>query len=161
MVDGLLIALLSGGAVYALFFLSIKRSRQEKAELAKNERRFRELTELSADWFWETDAEHRLVWLSGGTPVATFLGHTPVYGEAPPTSTGAPVASAGNRTQSKVSWTQRTRRNARLPKNDAITPGLVSTPALGPPLTHSASVNTEVPSLKVGQLLAGFVNRSM
>jgi diguanylate cyclase (GGDEF)-like protein/PAS domain S-box-containing protein len=45
------------------------------------ETRFRGLTELSADWFWETDAEHRIVWLSGGTPVATFFGATPTYGK--------------------------------------------------------------------------------
>src|SRR5688572_7315209 len=43
--------------------------------------RFRGLTELSADWFWETDSEHRIVWLSGGAPVATFFGQTPTYGK--------------------------------------------------------------------------------
>src|SRR5437868_13170323 len=61
--------------------LASRRLAAQVAKLADNEKRFRELTELSADWFWETDAEHRLVWLSGGTPVATFLGHTPVYGK--------------------------------------------------------------------------------
>ena len=44
-------------------------------------RRARGLTELSADWFWETDAEHRVRWLSGGAPVATFFGGTPTYGK--------------------------------------------------------------------------------
>src|SRR5687767_12386730 len=43
--------------------------------------RFRGLTEISADWFWETDAEHRIVWLSGGAPVATFFGQTQTYGK--------------------------------------------------------------------------------
>ena len=46
-----------------------------------DEARFRDLTELSADWFWETDAEHRIRWLSGGAPVATFFGETPTYGK--------------------------------------------------------------------------------
>jgi diguanylate cyclase (GGDEF)-like protein/PAS domain S-box-containing protein len=43
--------------------------------------RFRGLTELSADWFWETDSAHRVTWLSGGAPVATFFGQTPTYGK--------------------------------------------------------------------------------
>lgn len=49
--------------------------------LEENEKRFRELTALSADWFWETDAEHRVVWISGGAPVATFFGQIPAYGK--------------------------------------------------------------------------------
>ena len=46
-------------------------------EAKKSERRFRDLTELSADWFWETDASNRITWISGGAPVATFFGGTP------------------------------------------------------------------------------------
>src|SRR4051812_18885229 len=61
--------------------LAARRSERRIAELKKSEERFRVLTELSADWFWETDAEHRITWLSGGTPVATFFGHTPTYGK--------------------------------------------------------------------------------
>ena len=59
-------------------------SRKRESDLAKarsDAERFRGLTELSADWFWETDAEHRFVWLSGGAPVATFFGHTQTYGK--------------------------------------------------------------------------------
>jgi PAS domain S-box-containing protein len=59
-------------------------SRKRESDLAKarkDAQRFRGLTELSADWFWETDAEHRFVWLSGGAPVATFFGHTQTYGK--------------------------------------------------------------------------------
>ena len=48
---------------------------------AERARAFTSLTELSADWFWETDAEHRITWLSGGGPVATFFGDTPTYGK--------------------------------------------------------------------------------
>jgi len=35
------------------------------AALAANERRFRELTEVTSDWHWETDAEHRFAHFSG------------------------------------------------------------------------------------------------
>jgi PAS domain S-box-containing protein len=79
--DALLLVAVSGGAVYvAMHFLSRKRER-DLARARSDALRFRGLTELSADWFWETDAEHRFVWLSGGAPVATFFGHTPTYGK--------------------------------------------------------------------------------
>ena len=58
-----------------------RRAAQALAEARKSERRFRDLTELSADWFWETDAAHRITWISGGTPVATFFGGIPTYGK--------------------------------------------------------------------------------
>jgi diguanylate cyclase (GGDEF)-like protein/PAS domain S-box-containing protein len=80
-IDAVLLALLSGGVVYAVLTFSLKKSSREKARLAENERRFRELTELSADWFWETDTGHCIVWLSGGAPVSTFFGHSPTYGK--------------------------------------------------------------------------------
>jgi PAS domain-containing protein len=57
-----------------------RRTAKKLAELKKNEQRFRGLTELSADWFWETDAEYRITWLSGGGPVALFFGGTKAYG---------------------------------------------------------------------------------
>src|SRR3954469_10912636 len=60
--------------------LRSRRAAQALAEARKGERRFRDLTELSADWFWETDASHRITWISGGAPVATFFGGTPAYG---------------------------------------------------------------------------------
>src|SRR5688572_12772340 len=57
--------------------------RKEKllADATAAQARFRGLTELSGDWFWETDAEHRITWLSGGAPVATLFGVTPTYGK--------------------------------------------------------------------------------
>src|SRR3954471_6976453 len=58
-----------------------RRAAQALAEARKGERRFRDLTELSADWFWETDASHCITWISGGAPVATFFGATPTYGK--------------------------------------------------------------------------------
>jgi len=81
MLDALLLAVLAGGGVYAFMRFSFRQALKEKSELEKSVRQFRALTELSADWFWETDAEHRVVWLSGGAPVALFFGHTPTYGK--------------------------------------------------------------------------------
>jgi PAS domain-containing protein len=69
------------GVVYLAMHLRSRRAAQALAEARKSERRFRDLTELSADWFWETDAAHRITWISGGTPVATFFGGIPTYGK--------------------------------------------------------------------------------
>jgi hypothetical protein len=38
---------------------------EDLQQAQKDHARFRALTELTADWFWETDAEHRIRWLSG------------------------------------------------------------------------------------------------
>jgi diguanylate cyclase (GGDEF)-like protein/PAS domain S-box-containing protein len=78
--DAALIALLSGAIVYAAMRFSSRRFFRGRKLLEENERRFRELTALSADWFWETDTEHRIVWISGGAPVATFFGQISTYG---------------------------------------------------------------------------------
>ncbi len=57
------------------------RRERELARSRAHEERVRSLTELSADWFWETDAGHRITWLSGGGPVATLFRDTPTYGK--------------------------------------------------------------------------------
>jgi hypothetical protein len=67
--------------VYVVMQLLSRRRERELAQARASEARFRGLTELSADWFWETDAEHRITWISGGAPVATFFGGTPTYGK--------------------------------------------------------------------------------
>jgi diguanylate cyclase (GGDEF)-like protein/PAS domain S-box-containing protein len=78
--DVLLLILFWCGVVYLVMHLLARRSARELHEAKKSEQRFRALTELSADWFWETDAEHRITWISGGTPVATFFGGMATYG---------------------------------------------------------------------------------
>jgi len=63
-----LLGLLLGVAVFAtLVVLPLRALRrvtgaliQEKAALAESEARFRSLTEMSSDFYWESDAEHRL-----------------------------------------------------------------------------------------------------
>ena len=57
------------------------RDRRANLALRLSEERFRHLTSLSADWFWETDAEHRISWLSGGPAVAALLGNELAHGK--------------------------------------------------------------------------------
>jgi len=45
--------------------------KQAESELRESEERFRSLTALSSDWYWQTDEEHRFTSLSGG-----FFEHT-------------------------------------------------------------------------------------
>jgi len=44
----------------------ISRRCQAEAEAAASEQRFRDVAEVSADWFWETDANHRFSFVSQG-----------------------------------------------------------------------------------------------
>jgi len=79
--DALHLALITGAIVYFVMVLIARRQAARLQELVESEKRFRGLTELSADWFWETDAAHRITWLSGGTPVAMLFGAAPTYGK--------------------------------------------------------------------------------
>ena len=81
MPDWLLLAAISGGVVYLLMHRALRRASRQLTELAASEGRFRDLTELSADWFWETDAEHRITWISAGGSVATLFGNLPTFGK--------------------------------------------------------------------------------
>ncbi|HEU4440837.1 MAG TPA: EAL domain-containing protein [Burkholderiales bacterium] len=81
MLDILLLIAFSGGAVYLVMVLRARRQINALQQAQKEHARFRALTELTADWFWETDAEHRIRWLSGGAPVATFFGQTATFGK--------------------------------------------------------------------------------
>ncbi|MEX2454549.1 MAG: PAS domain S-box protein, partial [Rhodospirillaceae bacterium] len=53
-----------GGSIVHLTDVSAQMAVQEA--LKQSEARFRGFTESSSDWIWETDTEHRLVWLSEG-----------------------------------------------------------------------------------------------
>jgi PAS domain S-box-containing protein len=39
--------------------------------LGESDRRWRALADQAADWYWETDRQHRLTWTSGSGPLAT------------------------------------------------------------------------------------------
>ena len=77
----LLVAAISACVVYLVMVVLARRRERELADARAHEQRLKSLTELSADWFWETDAGHRITWLSGGGPVATLFGDTPTYGK--------------------------------------------------------------------------------
>ena len=80
MADVIQLLLITAAVVYLAMVLLSRRQQKKIDELQRNQDRFRGLTELSADWFWETDAEHRITWLSGGGPVAVFFRGTKAYG---------------------------------------------------------------------------------
>ncbi|MFZ1910262.1 MAG: hypothetical protein WAU52_14390, partial [Burkholderiales bacterium] len=79
--DAALLALLAGGFIFVLVQGSLRRGEDEIMALRSDSERFRSLTALSADWFWETDPEHRLTWLSGGAPVMMIFGQGAAYGK--------------------------------------------------------------------------------
>ncbi len=78
---GIVAALLAGLATL-LVVRYIEQGRQARLRIADSEARFRDFAESSADWFWETDADHRFVWISLqsesviGVPPAAFIGKT-------------------------------------------------------------------------------------
>ena len=75
-----LLLLVGGLVLFGVWTSARRRDSRATQALRLSEERFRHLTSLSADWFWETDAEHRITWLSGGGPVALFFGGTKAYG---------------------------------------------------------------------------------
>ena len=79
--DAALLALLAGGFIFVLVQGSLRRGEDEILALRSDSERFRSLTALSADWFWETDAEHRLTWLSGGASVMMIFAQGAAYGK--------------------------------------------------------------------------------
>ena len=76
-----MLAAISAAVAYLVMVLAGGRRERELANARSHEQRLKRLTELSADWFWETDAEYRITWLSGGGPVATLFGDSPTYGK--------------------------------------------------------------------------------
>ena len=79
-VNAVALALFIGGLVYVLARALRARDAQEIEQLRTDSERFRNLTALSADWFWETDAEGHVTWLAGGAPLAALFGEARVVG---------------------------------------------------------------------------------
>ena len=69
-----LLLLIGGLVLFGVWISARRRDKRATLALRQSEERFRHLTSLSADWFWETDAEHRISWLSGGPAVAALFG---------------------------------------------------------------------------------------
>jgi diguanylate cyclase (GGDEF)-like protein/PAS domain S-box-containing protein len=73
--------LVTGGLVLlGVWYGARRRDRRATQALRVSEERFRHLTSLSADWFWETDTQHRISWLSGGPAVAALFGAQMAHG---------------------------------------------------------------------------------
>ena len=79
--EAALLALVAGGFIFVLMQGTLRRGEDEIQALRSDSERFRSLTSLTADWFWESDAEHRITWLSGGAPVMMILGQGAAYGK--------------------------------------------------------------------------------
>jgi diguanylate cyclase (GGDEF)-like protein/PAS domain S-box-containing protein len=79
-VHAVALALFIGGLVYVLARALRARDAQAIEVLRTDSERFRNLTALSADWFWESDPEDRISWLAGGAPLAGLFGEARVVG---------------------------------------------------------------------------------
>jgi diguanylate cyclase (GGDEF)-like protein/PAS domain S-box-containing protein len=76
-----LLLVIGGLVLFGVWSSARRRDRQTTQALRQSEERFRHLTSLSADWFWETDSEHRISWLSGGPAVAVLFGGEMAHGK--------------------------------------------------------------------------------
>ncbi len=76
-----LLLVAAAGIIFAAWMHARLRDRRATRALRASEERFRNLTALSADWFWETDAEHRITWLTGGATVLGFFGSGLAFGK--------------------------------------------------------------------------------
>jgi PAS domain-containing protein len=79
-VNALAIAALVGVFVFFLFQGAVEDRERASVALANSEERFRSLTTLSADWFWEADSEHRISWIAGGQSMLKLFGSELAYG---------------------------------------------------------------------------------
>ena len=64
---------LDGTVLWNGLISDISARKQSEARLRESEARFRALTELSSDWYWEQDAQFRFVRLEGAEPTARRL----------------------------------------------------------------------------------------
>lgn len=76
-----LLLIAAAGIVAAAWMQARLRDRRATRTLRVSEERFRNLTALSADWFWESDTEQRITWLTGGPTVLGFFGSGLAFGK--------------------------------------------------------------------------------
>lgn len=65
-----------------LLIRQVQRREQLATDLRFSEARFRDFAASSGDWFWETDAEHRFVWMSDSVEAATGVPAAWHYGRS-------------------------------------------------------------------------------
>jgi len=75
-----LLLIIGGLVLFGVWYGARRRGEQATQALRASEERFRHLTTLSADWFWETDAQHRIRWISGGPAVVALFGAELAHG---------------------------------------------------------------------------------
>lgn len=68
----LLLAVVLLVAIALALIIQIDRREAVTKRLRYSETRFRDFAEASGDWFWETDAEHRVVWISKAVEQASL-----------------------------------------------------------------------------------------
>ncbi len=78
------------GTLVQTFNSMVRAQDEQRQTLQESETRFRNLAEMSTDWYWEQDTQHRFTLMSQGldkTGVATYLGKArwelPVVGVSP------------------------------------------------------------------------------
>jgi diguanylate cyclase (GGDEF)-like protein/PAS domain S-box-containing protein len=76
-----LLLVTAAGIVFTAWMQARLRHRRGTRALRASEERFRNLTALSADWFWESDTEQRITWLTGGPTVLGFFGSGLAFGK--------------------------------------------------------------------------------
>ncbi len=103
------------GGVRGFFYLAIDitdRKRTERA-LAESEERFRGLTRLSSDWYWEQDAQYRFTYVSEGFKEHFGLDPARLLGERLQEAVGVDLVGS--------SWEEnRSRLDARQPFRDVL-----------------------------------------
>jgi diguanylate cyclase (GGDEF)-like protein/PAS domain S-box-containing protein len=72
-----------GGSVHAVAAIVNEITGRKRAEeaLRRGEKRFRDFAAAASDWFWETDAEHRFVWMSANVAALTGVPRESQYGK--------------------------------------------------------------------------------
>ena len=71
------------GSVQAVAAMVVEVTEQKRSAVAlhDSEQRFRDFAAAASDWFWETDAEHRFVWMSANVEVLTGVPREEAYGK--------------------------------------------------------------------------------
>lgn len=83
LLNGIVLAALVAVFVFLIFQGAVADRERANVALAESDERFRSLTALSADWFWETDTEHRLSWIAGGQSMLKLFRSSLAYGQRP------------------------------------------------------------------------------
>src|SRR5262249_19789893 len=71
-----------GSRVVVLLLLDVTARKAAEERLRASEQRFRSLTQLSADWYWEQDTELRFTYVSAGAHGADHIPESEMLGKS-------------------------------------------------------------------------------